>query len=463
MLLLTFNLLFSFLRSKPADLKKEILIVGRFPDETERQEEYDSFTVTEKNYKSKSFVHVSKVHFEIVREPGDTKLRPAFIQVVGTNGVYLNMCKLLKGHMRILADGDQICVTRSRQMFEFKYSDRAEESDSLPKVLLDKFFISDTIGAGGCGTVRLVRDRESGKKLAMKIIKKEVNPMIRNQKEANDKIMNEVKIMRRLRHPNVVNLVDCFETQDTVVIIMDYMEGKDLLHRIIHYGGTKCLSESEAKFFFLQACNGLKYLHQNGITHRDIKPDNILLATMKGKTLLKISDFGLSKILTVETMKTVCGTQLYVAPEVLKGEKYSNKVDIWSLGCLLFAMLSGSVPFSPEYKPHDLNVQIKKGIYSFHRGIWGNVSENAKQLISHMLQVDVQRRYSVDNVLAHKWLDCKKTRELVRRLETSDHTITNGYSDSELEVTLNNVSLNETPKPPPSKKRRVVRDGSTET
>lgn len=107
------------------------------------------------------------------------------------------------------------------------------------------------------------------------------------------------------------------------------MEGKDLLHRITQHDQTrKNLNEMDAKFFFLQACKGLKYLHDSFVTHRDIKPDNILLNSNSPNALLKISDFGLSKLITIDSMKTVCGTQLYVAPEVLiGGGTYTNKVD----------------------------------------------------------------------------------------------------------------------------------------
>lgn len=153
------------------------------------------------------------------------------------------------------------------------------------------------------------------------------------------------------------------------------MEGRDLLYRITQFDQKRRnLTEADAKFFFLQACRGLKYLHDSCVTHRDIKPDNILLNSNSPNAILKISDFGLSKLISVDSMKTVCGTQLYVAPEVLMGGNYTNKVDIWSMGCLLFAMLSGSVPFCDAYSPPDVQTQIKQAKFSFRNRIWNDVS-----------------------------------------------------------------------------------------
>lgn len=169
-----------------------------------------------------------------------------------------------------------------------------------------------------------------------------------------------------------------------------------MLHRITRYNpNRKCLTEEDARFFFLQACRGVKYLHDTFVTHRDIKPDNILLSTNSPDAILKICDFGLSKLVAIDSMRTRCGTgeeiyirvgflgifsklvyfltELYVAPEVLFGGKYTNKVDIWSMGCMLFAMLSGSVPFCDAYGPPDVQTQIKEARFKFENRVWKEV------------------------------------------------------------------------------------------
>lgn len=229
------------------------------------------------------------------------------------------------------------------------------------------------MGSGGCGTVRMIHNIKTLEKFAMKTIKKETNPMV--QVKNNNKILNEVNIMRQMSHFHVLKMMDFYETPERVIIIMELMEGGDLLHRITKYDpNRKYLTEDDARFFFLQACRALKYLHDTYVTHRDIKPDNILLSSNSPDAVLKICDFGLSKVVAMESMKTICGTQLYVAPEVLFGGKYTNKVDIWSMGCMLYAMLSGSVPFCDAYGPPDVQTQIKEARFKFHSRVWQEVS-----------------------------------------------------------------------------------------
>lgn len=150
-------------------------------------------------------------------------------------------------------------------------------------------------------------------------------------------LKNQLTSFSFYSQPCVVKLHDIIDTEDSVYMVIAYMKGGDLLSRIL---SKKRLSENISKLFFYQLCTAVKYLHNKGITHRDLKPDNILLNSSDEETLVKVSDFGLSKLVEKDTiMKTLCGTPLYVAPEILetKGHgAYSRKVDIWSLGVVLF-------------------------------------------------------------------------------------------------------------------------------
>lgn len=360
------------------DLRLEKAWFGR---ENPCDKNTDAFIFTTAIMPSKMVDRISKCHFTIEIKTSDVKSshnhNPAVLTCRGRNGIYINDDKMMMDNQRILAHNDTIKLIRRYEMFRFSYTSTPAEVETLPRLCLEKYHIGIQIGSGGCGIVRLVHNLKTLGKFAMKVIKKETNPMVRSRLADNQKILNEVDIMRKLSHAHVLSLTDFFETPDRVVIIMEYMSGGDLLNRITKYDETrKNLTEMDAKFFFLQVCRGIKYLHDSFVTHRDIKPDNILLDSNSPDALLKISDFGLSKLISVDSMKTVCGTQLYVAPEVLMGGAYTNKVDIWSMGCMLFAMLSGSVPFCDGYGPPDVQTQIKQAKFAFKSRVWNNVSLN---------------------------------------------------------------------------------------
>lgn len=314
--------------------------------------QYDKFLFTKKNLELKYYDRISKHHFDIERlSSGEIhEFCPAMLVCYGRNGIFVNDEKVELDGRRILNHGDVIKLGKVKALFKFYYTNIPQDLNLFSSALRRKYFIGREIGSGGCGVVRLVYNLKTRKPYAMKVIKKEMSPMMKNRDAINEKIINEVKIMKSLDHTHVLGLIDSFETESNVIIIMEYLEGRDLLYRITQHNPKKThLAEKDAKFFFLQICRGLKYLHDSQITHRDIKPDNILLDTKDDDSIVKISDFGLSKIIAQADMRTVCGTQMYVAPEVLKNKgAYTNKVDIWSLGCLLYAMLSGSVPFCGE-------------------------------------------------------------------------------------------------------------------
>lgn len=335
------------------DLRLDKCWVGREEPPQKEAHCYDTFIFTTQNIEEKHFERLSKHHFDITRltSPDDiSELCPAVLICYGRNGIFVNDMKVNLNEQRILQHGDMIKLGKKKILFNFYYTNVPQTMQSMPKDLIEKYFVGREIGSGGCGVVRLVYNLTTTDKFAMKIIKKEMNTMVKNRDDINAKIINEVNIMRKINHVHVLGLIDSFETESKVIIVMDYLQGHDLLHRITKSNPKqRYLSEKDAKFLFLQICRGLKYLHDEKITHRDIKPDNILLVDENKDSIVKISDFGLSKIIAQADMMTVCGTQLYVAPEILKNRgAYTNKVDIWSMGVLLYAMLSGSVPFCGE-------------------------------------------------------------------------------------------------------------------
>ncbi|KAJ0176665.1 hypothetical protein K1T71_007844 [Dendrolimus kikuchii] len=349
--------------------------------------------------------NVSKLHFTIKRDLS-VPLSPAIITDLSHNGTYVNGLKIGRGNSQVLDDKDEIGITHELVKI-FVFQDLLKnEQDQVPKVISEKYYISKILGQGACGIVKLVYDKKKCTKHAMKVIKK--NRLSTGQvSQLNDpvKIMNEIKIMKALRHPCIISIEEVFDFHDAVYIILELMEGGELFDKISKQGK---LPEKHTRFLFRQMVLAVKYLHSQGITHRDLKPENVLLESMNENTLVKISDFGLSKFVGEDSfMKTMCGTPLYLAPEVLKskGQKsYGPQVDVWSLGVVFFICLAGYVPFSNDYHEMSLIDQITNGKYKISESHWKGVSLQAKLLMKRMLTVKVEMRITLDQILSHAWM-----------------------------------------------------------
>lgn len=220
------------------------------------------------------------------------------------NGTFVNEVRIGTDiKKRILATGDIIAVAHPKlQVFQFQ-DFRHTPNPDLPKEITDKYYLQKKLGSGACGTVHLVHEYRTCGVYALKHIKK--NQMMKCD---GDKSLNEARIMKQLTHPCIVKMYDIVDRPDSVFIKLEFMKGGELLTRIQK---KKFLSESNSKLFFYQMCDAIKYLHEQKITHRDLKPDNILLASSDENTLLKISDFGLSKLVRNNSvLRTLCGTPL---------------------------------------------------------------------------------------------------------------------------------------------------------
>lgn len=169
-------------------------------------------------------------------------------------------------------------------------------------------------------------------------------------------------------------------------------------------------SEALASKAIKQICRGIRYLHANGIIHRDLKPENLLYYTDEADGLLKITDFGLATHLEDpdDLMKTTCGTLHYVAPEVLLGHPYSKEVDLWSLGVILYVLLSGYLPFYAEQKKQTYKL-IVTGDYDFDDPVWDPISAEAKDLVTKLLEINPKKRIKLEGVLKHPWIASAKS------------------------------------------------------
>ncbi|XP_053062553.1 serine/threonine-protein kinase Chk2 isoform X5 [Acinonyx jubatus] len=288
----------------------------------------------------------------------------------------------------------------------FVFFDLTVDDQSVyPKELRDEYIMSKTLGSGACGEVKLAFERKTCKKVAVKIISKR-KFAVGSEREADPalNVETEIEILKKLNHPCIIKIKDFFEAED-YYIVLELMEGGELFDRVV---GNKRLKEATCKLYFYQMLLAVQYLHENGIIHRDLKPENVLLSSQKEDCLIKITDFGQSKILgETSLMRTLCGTPTYLAPEVLNSfgtAGYNRAVDCWSLGVILFICLSGYPPFSEHKTQVSLKDQITSGKFNFIPEVWAEVSEKALDLVKKLLIVDPKVRFTTEEALRHPWL-----------------------------------------------------------
>ena len=254
------------------------------------------------------------------------------------------------------------------------------------------YILEETIGEGAFAKVKLGKHIQTGEKVAIKILNK--------QKIYNfdiKKVKKEINILQRLKHKNIIQLYEIMETKNNLYIVMEYCEGKELFEYIVE---RKHLTEREACRYFQQMINGVEYLHLSNVTHRDLKPENLLL---DNKKRILISDFGLS-ILSKnynELLSTPCGTPSYAPPEMLKGKKYNGIFsDIWSCGIILYTMLVGNLPCSESKEE-----LVYQNIITHNFYYPENLSDDAIDLIEHLLKINPKERYNFDEIKAHPWFN----------------------------------------------------------
>jgi 5'-AMP-activated protein kinase catalytic alpha subunit len=233
--------------------------------------------------------------------------------------------------------------------------------------------------------------------------------------EPSDKVRveREIKILKSLRHNNIIQLYSVIQNVSTIYLIMEYASGKELFEYIVT---KKRLPESEACKFYQQIISGIEYLHKLRIVHRDLKPENLLLDHKKD---LKIADFGLSNTYAKgELLRTACGSPCYAAPEMITGKKYQGvMVDIWSSGIILYAMICGYLPF--EDNNNDL---LYKKITDGKFEIPHYISEPGKELLRAVLNTDPSKRLTISQIRGHTWFNAL-TPTINEGLLTSVHVI----------------------------------------
>ncbi|KAG0369882.1 hypothetical protein BGZ54_008534 [Gamsiella multidivaricata] len=268
------------------------------------------------------------------------------------------------------------------------------KSTSIPKPLnehVGPYLLGRTLGKGSSGCVKLAHHRRTKEQVAVKIISK---ASLINRAAVHRGIEREIAIMKLINHPHVIRLYDVYETDKELFLVMEYVSGGELFEYLVNKGR---LGELEALQFFQQIIVGLAFCHKRKICHRDLKPENLLLDDQMN---VKIADFGMASLQkTGRLLETSCGSPHYASPEVVTGLKYDGSAsDIWSCGIILYALLTGHLPFDDE-NIRQLLGKVKIGKFYMPT----DISIGARDLISRMLTVNPKRRITMQGVMMHPW------------------------------------------------------------
>jgi len=259
----------------------------------------------------------------------------------------------------------------------------------------DVYTFGRELGSGAFSTVRLGTHNASGEQFAIKIIDK------KNVKQDLHRLAIEMDVLKSVCHPNIIELKEIFETDETLYIVTEVVSGGELFDRIVEKGSY---SEKDAAMLIRKLIEALDYLHDKNIVHRDLKPENLLLKSKNEDTEVKLADFGLSKVLGNEVlMQTACGTPGYVAPEILKAEGYGKGVDLWSVGVITYILLCGFPPFYNENVPA-LFESIINAEFDYPDEYWSHISDDAIDFIDNLLVADPSKRMDAKAALQHTWL-----------------------------------------------------------
>uniref|UniRef100_A0A1A8HJJ4 MAP/microtubule affinity-regulating kinase 3 n=1 Tax=Nothobranchius korthausae TaxID=1143690 RepID=A0A1A8HJJ4_9TELE len=294
--------------------------------------------------------------------------------------------KLTESHTSSHTIGRQELSTRSSRT-----GMRSRSSDEPQPPHVGNYRLLKTIGKGNFAKVKLARHILTGREVAIKIIDKtQLNP------NSLQKLFREVRIMKILNHPNIVKLFEVIETERTLYLVMEYASGGEVFDYLVAHGRMK---EKEARAKFRQIVSAVQYCHQKHIVHRDLKAENLLLdADMN----IKIADFGFSNEFTLANkLDTFCGSPPYAAPELFQGKKYNGpEVDVWSLGVILYTLVSGSLPFDGQ-NLKELRERVLRGKYR----IPFYMSTDCENLLKRFLVLNPAKRGTLEQIMKDRWIN----------------------------------------------------------
>ncbi|XP_043838345.1 MAP/microtubule affinity-regulating kinase 3 isoform X12 [Dromiciops gliroides] len=334
-------------------------------------------------------------------------------------------------------DGRQEVTSRTGRSGARCRNSVASCADEQPHI--GNYRLLKTIGKGNFAKVKLARHILTGREVAIKIIDKtQLNPT------SLQKLFREVRIMKILNHPNIVKLFEVIETEKTLYLIMEYASGGEVFDYLVAHGRMK---EKEARAKFRQIVSAVQYCHQKHIVHRDLKAENLLLdADMN----IKIADFGFSNEFTVgNKLDTFCGSPPYAAPELFQGKKYDGpEVDVWSLGVILYTLVSGSLPFDGQ-NLKELRERVLRGKYR----IPFYMSTDCENLLKRFLVLNPTKRGTLEQIMKDRWINAGHEDDELKpfvepELDISDQKridimVGMGYSQEEIQESLSKMKYDE--------------------
>lgn len=273
-------------------------------------------------------------------------------------------------------------------------------AQALKATFYMNYELRDEIGVGSTSKCYRCVKKADGTEYACKVIDKRQVEM--KFSGLLDQFFVEIRVLQTLNHPNIIRLVDTFESPDRIYMVMEMMKGGELFDYVVEKG---TLSEEEASVLVRKITSAVAHMHGMDIIHRDLKPENILLTSKGPDAEIKLIDFGLAKFVQREAVaSSFLGTKGYLAPEMLQRNSYDKAIDMWALGVIVFVLLCGCLPFDDDSsKIASESAARKKFALRFPK--WAaNLSNSAKDLLNNLLEINPKNRFTAHQALAHPWV-----------------------------------------------------------
>lgn len=369
---------------------------------------------------------VSNKHCRITWDGKEDKNSAVTVLDISSNGTWINGAKIGKDKTAVLKEGNEIAFgsphPQPGDLEDYRFIYRHTAAGPPQGGLHAQYDISHEIGKGSFATVMKAVSRSTGQWYAIKVIQDhKVKRATANNNETA--FAREISILERLHHPNICQMKEAFFEDNSINLVLEFVDGGDLLDFIVREGGLK---EPLAVHIIAQVCDALAYIHSKGIAHRDLKPENVLLTTENPPTV-KVADFGLAKVVdSVTFLRTMCGTPAYLAPEVVtqqNQEGYDHLVDSWSVGVIVFCMFTMTSPFIEDENQRDIKVRIAERTIQWSTLDTVDVSPLARTFIEGLLEHDPRDRMSLSSACTHAWLANAPTLAHLRPRAIADSSV----------------------------------------